>query len=339
MTGGRGTFIAFATSPGKTASDNPRGQNGLFTYYLLDALTVPGLSLNEVFDTVRGNVDAASGGRQLPWTLSSVVGRYVFSTPPDNRAPAPDPVKPPANVPEPRPPAPVALSAVGQRAGETRTNSKDGLTYVWIPAGKFMMGCSLNDTLCGADDKPRHQVTLTKGFWMGQTEVTQGAFKKVIPLHARNDKEGPTLPGDNMSWNEATTYCGSTGMRLPTEAEWEYAARAGTATPHYGAIGSIAWYHDNSNDGSHEVGQKQPNAFGLYDMIGNVWEHVYDWFGPYPAGAVTDPRGPASGKERVMRGGSYNSSARLARASTRLYHEPSYGFQLAGFRCAGDSLP
>ncbi len=160
---------------------------------------------------------------------------------------------------------------------KTWTNPADGLNYAWIPPGTFMMGCSEQDSECKEDEKPTHQVVLAKGFWMGQTEVTIAAYKKLNPKFVPHDPTSAgNLPVCGVSWADAKAYCAATGGRLPTEAEWEYAARGGSPQAFYGAISEIAWYGANSFEGPHPVGKKQPNAFGLYDMLGNVSEWVLD---------------------------------------------------------------
>jgi formylglycine-generating enzyme required for sulfatase activity len=382
MTGGKGTFIAFATSPGKTASDNPGGKNGLFTQYLLEALPQPGLGLGEVFDVVRERVDATSKGKQLPWTLSSVVGRYSFvpgtgtlvgNAPTGRPSPTPS-----VNTPDPRAGAKPPL---GPNPPTTKVNEKDGLTYVWIPPGTFMMGCSPGDTECDDNERPAHQVTITQGFWMGQTPVTVGAWKKVYGQGLPNgyydgynpawkDAQKPIVGAD---WgNNARKYCGDVGMRLPTEAEWEYAARGGTTGARYGNLGDVAWYGDNSGtqrmdstailnsdrdnywkrlrengNGPKEVGQKRGNAFGLYDMLGNVWQWVEDKWGYYQGSNAKATIGldgvPWPTGAFVLRGGSWGSTpspcecrrvVRLKRAAVGIFLD--YG--VSGNNCC-DHLP
>ena len=223
--------------------------------------------------------------------------------------------------------------------GDTKVNPKDGLTYVWIAPGTFTMGCSPGDNECGGDEKPAHPVTISKGFWIGQTEVTQQAYVRVIgnnPSDERRDR----LPVEQVSWYDSISYCHAVDMRLPTEAEWEYAARAGDTTVRYGQLDAVAWYEGNSGDKPHEVAQKQPNAFGLYDMLGNVSEWVNDWwdYKYYSLAAITDPQGPSTGKYRVWRGGSFLEHADRARASMRDDMNPNFRRVIydIGFRCAGD---
>jgi formylglycine-generating enzyme required for sulfatase activity len=225
--------------------------------------------------------------------------------------------------------------ASARQPGTTRVNPKDGLTYVWIPPGTFTMGCSWGDAECDDDEKPAHRVTITHGLWIGQTEVTQAAYQRAMGTNPSHF-QGTNLPVETISWNEAQTYCEAVGMRLPTEAEWEYAARAGSTGARYGDLDAIAWYAGNSGNKTHEAGQKQPNAWGLYDMLGNVWEWVAAWGAEYAAGSQSDPRGPASGTHRVLRGGSWYYGPRLARASLRNRLVPEYRGYADGVRCAGN---
>jgi eukaryotic-like serine/threonine-protein kinase len=271
-------------------------------------------------------------------------------------------------------------------AGATKENPKDGLTYVWIPPGKFRMGCSTGDEECFDDEKPAHEVTITKGFWIGQTPVTQAGYQKVTGTNPSGFR-GDQLPVDSVSWNEATAYCTAAGMRLPTEAEWEYAARAGSTASRYGELDAIAWDADNSGNkaidstaiareyesgrtrnskrslaekiglahpkksplsyeerleangnGTKPVGLKQPNAWKLYDMLGNVWQWTQDWFAAnyYQHSEAQNPKGPASGQERVLRGGSWYHIPRHLRFSDRSRGAPDDKSTVDGFRCAGE---
>src|ERR1039457_4928608 len=232
-----------------------------------------------------------------------------------------------------------AKSSQAATNAKTRVNSKDGLTYVSIAPGTFNMGCSPGDTDCHDDESPARQVTLTKDLWIGQTEVTQAAYQRVTGSNPSNFKGG-SLPVENITWDQAQAYCQAVGMRLPTEAEWEYAARGGTATARYGDVDAIAWHAGNSGGKTHEVAQKQHNAYGLYDMLGNVWEWTSDWFASYSeSGPLTDPAGPASGRQHVLKGASWFNLKDVSRASERFTDSPSSHDSKTdsfGLRCAGN---
>ena len=205
--------------------------------------------------------------------------------------------------------------------GTPRENLRDGLTYVWIPAGKFMMGCSPGDTDCRDNERPQREVSIAHGFWMGQTEVTQAAYEKVMDANPSHSK-GVSLPVEQVDWRQAGEYCAKAGLRLPTEAEWEYAARAGNPQARYGQIAGIAWYKGNSSQQTHDVKQKEPNAWGVYDMLGNVYEWTADIYS-----GTTD---------RVLRGGAWVSNPQDVRVSFRIGDEPTLQYLSIGFRCAGE---
>jgi formylglycine-generating enzyme required for sulfatase activity len=208
------------------------------------------------------------------------------------------------------------------------------------------MGCSTADRECNAAENPSHLVRISSGFWIGQTEVTVEALWKFVATSAGRsagpvDSGSARLPAVSVTWDEAQAYCKWIGGQLPTEAEWEYAARAGTVTSRYGDVREIAWFKDNSGNRVHEVGQKKSNAWGVQDMLGNLWEWVGDWYAPdyYRPAAVSDPTGPATGRERVVRGGSWDNTMGLLRVSLRLGNDPSSSSANNGFRCALKVLP
>ncbi len=243
-------------------------------------------------------------------------------------------------LPEKKPPVP-QKPAEKKQPVQVEVNPRDGLKYVYIPPGTFMMGCSPADSECSDDEKPAHQVTITKGFWMGQTEVTVGAYKRFASATGGSMPAAPSfnrdwgneqMPMVEVTWDEAQTYCRWAGGRLPTEAEWEYAARASSTEARYGLLDDTAWYGNNSGHGTHDVAQKRPNSWGLFDMLGNVWEWVDDWYkNYYGSSPATDPGGPSSGSVRVMRGGSWYLDAGYARVSSREGDYPSN--RSDGLRC------
>jgi len=236
-------------------------------------------------------------------------------------------------------------------SGEVKVNPKDGLKYVWIPPGTFMMGCSPGDNECHPSEKPPHQVRITKGFWLGQTEVPVDAYKRFagatgrqMPLDSFGGKPdnpgwgGEVMPIVDVTWVEAQAYCHWAGGRLPTEAEWEYAARAGSTEARYGPIDEIAWYMNNSGNKPHQVGQKRPNSFGLYDMLGNVWEWVNDGYDVnyYRNSPLQDPKGPVNDVFSVLRGGGWGNYPRNVRVSLRHWGNPGVRDVNVGFRCGGE---
>ena len=254
-----------------------------------------------------------------------------------------------------------------------RQMSVSNLRYIWIPPGTFEMGCSPSDNDCFDEEKPSHRVKISTGFWIGQTAVTVRAFKRFVRSTGLSMPPEPSFfgralnggwndddkPVADVTWNEAHDYCKWVAGRLPTEAEWEYAARAGSTQPRYGPLDEIAWYADNSGqqhldsarllradeanavggvvtltqtlkrmnengNAIHEVGLKRANEFGLYDTLGNVAQWVSDWYDPdyYQNSPSEDPRGPSTGKLRVLRGGSWFDLPVYLRVSYRHRFDP-----------------
>jgi sulfatase modifying factor 1 len=235
--------------------------------------------------------------------------------------------------------------------------------FRYCPAGTFQMGSPASEE--GRDDDERqHEVQLTRGFWLGATPVTQRQWEAVTGKNPSKFK-GPDRPVEQVSWEDCVAFLGKVNarcpgldLRLPTEAEWEYACREGTTGPTYLGVNDAAtldrlgWYEVNSGGtwdpealfgGSYEgghthpVGQKAPNAWGLYDTLGNVWEWCADWTADYPSGRQVDPMGPSTGEDRVNRGGSWYNAARFLRAANRCRGAPRYRFDYLGFRAARSS--
>jgi formylglycine-generating enzyme required for sulfatase activity len=246
--------------------------------------------------------------------------------------------------------------ATGQRFYRAVVDVRTNL--VFIPPGTFRMGSPTNEVDRNLVDPvigegPQTAVTISRGFWMGKYEVTQGEYQAVIGNNPSNFKGDSNRPVETTGWFNATNYCGkltqreraagristNSVYRLPTEAEWEYACRAWTSTrfsygddPGYTNLTNYAWYTDNAGGTTHSVGQKLPNPWGLYDMHGNVNEWCQDWYGPYPGGIALDPQGPPMGSDPVFRGGSWGDPARNCRSAFRYSYPPDESDSDIGFR-------
>ena len=185
---------------------------------------------------------------------------------------------------------------------------------------------------------------ITQPFYLGKYEVTQGQWQAVMGSNPSHFTADPSRPVENVSWANVQEFIrrlngqeGGATYRLPTEAEWEYAARAGTTSrwsfgDEVSQLGRYAWYDENAEGQTHSVGQLQPNPWGLYDIHGNVWEWVQDWYGKYASGTAVDPTGPSSGSDRVYRGGSWRYTARFCRSAFRYYDAPGFRLDNVGFR-------
>jgi len=228
---------------------------------------------------------------------------------------------------------PVSVKLKGQR-----------WTVRWIPAGRFIMGSPADEALRDKDEIP-HEVTLSRGFFMAETECTQAQWEGVMGANPSHGK-APDQPVNQVAWKEAQEYCRrltemhrSQGLipegwewDLPTEAQWEYACRAGTTGAFAGNLTDLAWIESNADGKPHAVKTRQPNAWGLHDLHGNVWEWCRDWYGDYPTNAVQDPTGPSAGTFRCYRGGSRIYGARRARSAIRGAMTPELRGDYLGFR-------
>ena len=219
----------------------------------------------------------------------------------------------------------------GADEGQAWTVPDLNLEMVYIRPGMFTMGSPDSEEGRWDDESPQTRVTLTKGYWLGKTEVTQGQYESLMGNNPSNFKgSGRDLPVERVSWEDAMQFCRKLTERehqagrlsegyeytLPTEAQWEYACRAGTTGGYAGNLDSMAWYKENSGNTTHPVAQKQPNAWGLYDMHGNLWEWCRDWYADrHSGGSVRDPTGPSSGSLRVNRGGGLDSVAVACRSA------------------------
>jgi len=229
------------------------------------------------------------------------------------------------------------------------------LEMVLIPAGEFVMGSPENEMYRDSDEGPVHRVRITRAFYLGKYEVTQEQWEAVMGYNACWHR-GPKNPVDNVSWDDAEDFLsklneklgkGGLKFRLPTEAQWEYACRAGTTTQYsFGndedSLGDYAWFFLTSGGWTQPVGEQEPNAWGLYDMHGNTWEWCADWWGAgyYKQSPPTDPTGPALGKSRVLRGGSFGMDGwGDCRCASRYDFPPTDRRINHGFRVAGTLAP
>lgn len=237
----------------------------------------------------------------------------------------------------------LAVAGPAQAQGRTFVN-KIGMEFTLIPAGSFIMGSDRDYQEAAKDEIPPHLVTIGQPFYMGKYEVTQRQWAKVMDT-SPSEYRGPDRPVENVSWKDAQRFVrklnemeGANKYRLPTEAEWEYAARAGSSTRYFFAdtpekLKGYAWYEDNTGR-TRPVGQLKPNNWGLYDMYGNVWEWVQDWYNRtyYHSTVELDPQGPERGDERVVRGGSFVSDAFRCRSAYRHRFQPDNKYDYVGFR-------
>ena len=245
---------------------------------------------------------------------------------------------------------------------ETITNSI-GMKLVLIPKGTFMMGSPASEQ-GRIHGETQHEVTISEDYYLGVFEVTQGQYEKVMGTNPSlfqkrviGKSDSSMYPVEEVSWEDAVEFCKKLSelpeekkagrvYRLPTEAEWEYACRAGSKAAYsfganyawFGAnsktLGDYAWFGENSGGQIHPVGEKKANAWGLYDMHGNVWEWCSDWYGEYPKGSVSDPSGPSEGLSRVLRGGFLHDVAAGCRSAVRFRYFPSFRHGVIGFRVA-----
>jgi formylglycine-generating enzyme required for sulfatase activity len=319
----RGTLVSYATSAGQTASDGVSGGNGLYTSALLRRLTEPDVDVDAVFKRVREDVNAASHGRQVPWTSTSVIGTFCFAGSGCGQN------TPPAANPVPSPPAVRTLPAV---KAETRKDKKSGEDYVRLPAGALHLGCEPDDHECYGDEKPGSEARIS-AVWLGRTEVTAAAYARCLKSGAcapagtgkgcNGDVAGyEEHPINCVDWSQASAYCHWLGGRLPSGAEWEAAAKSGGG--HLYPWGSDApvktrcVYYPSTRTSPVASFPAGASNIGLMDLAGNVSEWTSE----------------QSGESHEYRGGAFDSPPRLLRASARKLVEASLRAPNLGFRCA-----
>jgi len=316
-----------------------------------DDLSKLKVDLDKLLAGERVRIDAdRSRGRRRALLIGAavaavaVIALVVYATRPSSTTAAPSPAPaataPARSEPAPTPavPAPAASAPASPTPAtpslRTKVNAADGQTYLWIPPGSFAMGCSGGDGDCQPDELPVHTVRIRRGYWLARTEVTNAQYAK----RAKTERASSATDADpavGMDRSEAKKYCAAIGGRLPTEAEWEYAARAGSRERYYDTLSDVAWFENNSGDRSHPVAQKSPNAFGLYDMLGNVYEWVLDrYYDKYDDtdDAIEEPIAPNA--SAVARGGAWHSSAKDLRVSNRFAVPTDYADANVGVRCA-----
>jgi formylglycine-generating enzyme required for sulfatase activity len=324
VTAMRGMFIAFSTSPNTAASD-VGDDSGPYAQALASELIRPRQDHLTLFQNVKERVINATGGTQWPWESNGLLRFYFVDKPLDRRETS-TPVSPPLDkLPAVSPPQEIT--------------TRLGMTLVRIPAGEFQMGSKDGDPA----ERPAHHVRISEPFYLGKYEVTQAQWEAVMGTNHSTFKGHPRRPVEMVSWEDVQEFItrlnkqeGWEVCRLPTEAQWEYAARAGTTTDRYeNDVDAIAWYGGNSGKETHEVGQKRPNAWGLYDMLGNVSEWCHDGRRTYSNENMIDPMGSTgAGADRVIRGGSWSQPAQYMRAAYRSWFPPGFSNAYLGFRCA-----
>jgi formylglycine-generating enzyme required for sulfatase activity len=304
-----GTLLGYATAPDTVASDGKR-KNGTYTEKLLQRIRIPNLTIEQVFKGVSEDVYDETDGKQDPWYASSLKGDFYF-------------INKGGRVIQPQPDKVLQLEKI---------KNSMGMEFILIPAGSFAMGTPSAELDKYEWETSPIQVDINNDFYLGKYEITQNQWKLVMGTNPSDFENCPKCPVENVSWLDIQNFIkklnagGDGRYRLPTELEWEYAARARTRTRYYWGedrdfteVKDFAWYGGNSQFKTHEVGLKKPNAFGLHDMSGNVWEWCEDRWEP-------------SSSRRVFRGGSWLSSSSHLRSAIRSDQPPSTRHSYVGFR-------
>ena len=333
-----GSIIAYATSPGKTAADGD-GWNGIYTSALLKYIKQPGLTIEKLFKKVRFEVQKISGGMQVPWESTSLVGDFYFTK---NQK--------------------LSIDSGQELNKDIVTNfwanGNEEITWIFIQGGTFLMGDTFGQG--DIDEQPVHNVTLSS-YYLSASEVTVAQYRAFCKSTDRIMPEQPFWgweddhPIVNVAWYDATEFCKWAHCRIPTEAEWEYAARERGRYYRFGNGKDIADPNEVNFDCRFDykehysivgafigktvpVANYAPNRLGIYDMSGNVWEWCWDWYHKdyYKKSLSVDPKGPSSGDFRVIRGGCWESSPHVIRAAVRFHNFPGDRSECIGFRVAKD---
>lgn len=354
-----GSFIAYATRPGAEASDGDENHSP-YTAALLKHIKEPELSIEHFFKKVRKDVITRTQGKQVPWDSSSLVGDFYFSGTVSKTA-----ITSTRKVPNQPAATPSTPQPALQSTSTTWHDSTTGMEFIFIKGGCFQMGSAASNLERQEDEGPIHEVCVDD-FYMGKFEVTNEQFRKYLPTHSSGEYEGISLNGDNqpavlISWTDARNYArwlseqSGKQYRLPTEAEWEYAAKAGknvsrfwdnsedSACSHASVADQSAknlwrsWKTHDCNDGypaTAPVGSFPPNRFGLHDMLGNVWEWCSDWYDQnyYTNSPRKNPAGPERGIYRAGRGGGWVGNPSFLRIEDRSFDTPDKKYNDLGFR-------
>ena len=334
-----GSVVAYATQPGNVAADGRRNHSP-YTAAMLKYISTPGLSIERFFKQVRREVAKETGNRQISWESTSLLGDFSFFGDSSNRV-----------QPEPF----VAVTPQPQGLSQTLTDPTTGMEFVLVKGGCYQMGDTFGEGV--AWEKPVHEVCVDD-FYMGKYEVTQGEWQKIMDSNPSRFKNGDRYPVEKVSWNDITenflpklNRSSGKSYRLPTEAEWEYAAREGGKKVRFGNgkdiavpreinfVGSAEYKKAYSRTGVYrgkttQVGSFASNSLGLHDMSGNVLEWCSDWYGEnyYRSSSRNNPEGPGSGLYRVYRGGSWSDDPRLVRAAYRYFPSSGASSSRLGFR-------
>jgi len=368
-----GLKIMFSTKEGRLSYEDDRLQQGIFTYFLVRALNGEAagpdglVTFRDMSDFVTEKMRAYTverGQVQVPFEAGESSGDFLLAKSLKD-----------ASVRQPFTFAGGLMKAPPLK-GRIVSNPKDGLNYAFIPTGTFLMGCSEGDNECALQERPPHRATIANGYWIGQLETTVAAYKKFsastnhqMPAEPRLAASSwnpgykiDNLPITNVTWHDAKAYCEWAGLRLPSESEWEFAARGESAQARYGSLDEIAWYAENSGNEPFAAaaimkeapkqylrklaangaspkpgGLKKPNAYGLFDMLGNVREWTADEWTGLTAQESNEEATATEGKLRVTRGGSYAVQASGVRVSVRGHFAETERNSATGFRCAGDA--